>query len=174
MSAAPAAAETARAPAAPAIPGTPGAGGAPGGPAVTGATGAAGASGASAAGPRSAAAQEPAGKPGESVARPAGEAEAGTLDKYRLALIGVARRYKRYPSQAMEKGWQGRVEVRLIIGANGFTQSLSIRKSSGYEILDKQALDIVIKAKPLTPIPASLRGRQFTIDIPIIFDLQTG
>ena len=108
------------------------------------------------------------------MARPAGEAEAGTLDKYRLALIGVARRYKRYPSQAMEKGWQGRVEVRLIIGANGFTQSLSIRKSSGYEILDKQALDIVIKAKPLTPIPASLRGRQFTIDIPIIFDLQTG
>lgn len=147
---------------------------APAVPGIQGAPGATGASKSPLAGPRGQDAQGPAGTPGQSTARPVGEADAGTLDKYRLELITMARRYKRYPAQAMENGWQGKVEIRLVIGANGFTQGLSIRTSSGYEILDKQALDIVIKAKPLTPIPASLRGREFTIDIPVIFDLQTG
>lgn len=106
--------------------------------------------------------------------RPAPAADAQTLDQYRLALIGVARHYKRYPARAVENGWQGKVEVRLVIGANGSTQKASIKTSSGYEILDKEALDMIRKAKPLAPIPQSLRGREFTVDIPVIFDLQTG
>jgi len=74
----------------------------------------------------------------------------------------------------MDKGWQGKVVIRLVIGANGRTRSASIESSSGYEILDKQALGMVKKAKPLTRIPAALRGREFEVDIPVIFDLQTG
>ena len=106
--------------------------------------------------------------------RAASDADAGTLDQYRLALIGAARRYKRYPVQAMDKGWQGRVEIRLVVGANGMIQSSLVKASSGYEILDNQALDMVMKAKPLTPIPAALRGREFSVDIPVIFYLQAG
>ena len=74
----------------------------------------------------------------------------------------------------MERGWQGRVEIRLVIRSNGVIQSTNVKASSGYEILDNQALDMVKKAKPLTPIPAALRGREFTVDIPVIFDLQSG
>ena len=74
----------------------------------------------------------------------------------------------------MDKGWQGRVEIRLVVGANGMIQSSLVKASSGYEILDNQALDMVMKAKPLTPIPAALRGREFSVDIPVIFDLQAG
>lgn len=101
-------------------------------------------------------------------------ADTGTLDQYRLALIVAARRYKRYPAQAIDKGWQGRVEVRLMVGANGAIQSSLVKASSGYEILDHQALDMVNKATSLTPIPAALRGREFSVDIPVIFDLQAG
>lgn len=100
--------------------------------------------------------------------------DAGTLDQFRLALIGAARRYKRYPAQAMDRGWQGRVEIRLVVGANGMIRSSVVKTSSGYEVLDSQALDMVRKAKPLTPIPAALRGREFSVDIPVIFDLQAG
>ena len=112
--------------------------------------------------------------PGAGATRPAGDADTGTLAQYRLALIGAARRYKRYPAQAMDRGWQGRVEIRLVVGANGTIQSSLVKASSGYEILDNQALDMVKKAKPLTPIPAALRGREFSVDIPVIFDLQAG
>jgi protein TonB len=122
----------------------------------------------------SAAAQPTAASPGAGTTRPGSDADTGTLAQYRLALIGAARRYKRYPAQAMDKGWQGKVEIRLVVGANGTIQSSLVKASSGYEILDNQALDMVKKAKPLTPIPAALRGREFTVDIPVIFDLQAG
>lgn len=100
--------------------------------------------------------------------------DAGALNEYRLALVGAAKRYKRYPAQAMEKGWQGRVEIRLVIGANGLIRNASVKISSGYQILDDQAMDMVKKGKPLAQIPAALRGREFVVDIPVIYELQTG
>ncbi|MCX7141980.1 MAG: energy transducer TonB [Proteobacteria bacterium] len=119
-----------------------------------------------------AAPQAPAGVPGtEAAARSGSEADAGTREQYRLALIVAARRYKRYPAVAMEKGWQGRVEVRMVIGANGMIASASIKTSSGHEVLDNQALDMLRKGKTTVPIPVSLRGREFDIDIPVIFNL---
>ena len=100
--------------------------------------------------------------------------EAGSLEQYRLALIGVARKFKRYPTQAMDRGWTGRVDVRLTIGSNGQMQDVVVRRSSGYGTLDNAALDMVRKGAPLTPLPPALRGREVVIDIPVIFDLQAG
>jgi protein TonB len=101
-------------------------------------------------------------------------ADAGLLERYRLALIDAAKRYRRYPVQAMERGWQGRVEIRVVIGTNGTIKDALIKTSSNYQILDDQALDMVKRGKPLTPIPTALRGREFTVDVPVIFELQTG
>jgi len=115
--------------------------------------------------------QPPVGAPTEANARSGSEADSGTLEQYRLALIVATRRYKRYPAIAMEKGWQGRVEVRMEIGANGLLASASIKRSSGHEILDNQALDMLKKGKTTVQIPSSLRGRAFSIDVPVIFNL---
>jgi periplasmic protein TonB len=100
--------------------------------------------------------------------------DAGLMEQYRVALIKEADRYKRYPAQAIERGWQGRVEVRLVIGANTFIKSATVRTSSGYAVLDDLALDMVRKGKPLVQIPAALRGREFTVDVPVIFSLRAG
>ena len=99
--------------------------------------------------------------------------DAGTLEQYRLALIVATRRYKRYPAIAMEKGWQGRAEVHMVIGANGMLASASIKTSSGHQVLDNQALDMLKKGKTTIPIPAGLRGREFAIDVPVIFNLES-
>ena len=107
----------------------------------------------------------------EAGAKSGNEADAGTLEQYRLALIVATRRYKRYPAIAMEKGWQGRVEVHMVIGANGMIASASIKTGSGHEILDNQALDMLKKGKTTVPIPAGLRGREFSIVVPVIFNL---
>jgi protein TonB len=98
--------------------------------------------------------------------------DANLLDAYRLALIDAAKRYKRYPVQAMERGWQGRVEIRVVVGADGVIKRTLVKTSSNYPILDDQALDMVKRA--LIQIPLSLRGREFTVDVPVIFELQTG
>jgi protein TonB len=98
--------------------------------------------------------------------------DAGTLAQYRLQLISVAKRYKRYPRVAMDNNWEGTAEIRMIIGANGMIASLVVRKGSGYDVLDQEALQWIRKAKPLAPIPASLRGKEFAVDIPVIFNLK--
>jgi protein TonB len=113
--------------------------------------------------------------PTEVAAKPLIEGfDTGLLDAYRLALIDAAKRYKRYPVQAMERGWQGRVEIRMVIGADGTIKRTLVKTSSNYQILDDQALDMVKRGKPLTQVPPALRGREFTVDVPVIFELQTG
>jgi protein TonB len=64
------------------------------------------------------------------------------------------------------------VEVHIDIGANGMIASTSIKSSSGHDLLDNQALDMLKKGKTTVPIPANLRGREFSIDIPVIFNLE--
>jgi protein TonB len=97
------------------------------------------------------------------------------LEAYRLALIDAARRYKRYPAQAMERGWEGRVEIRVVVGANGKIKNALVKRSSRYQILDDQALDMVKRAfDALTQDKPAPRGREFTVDVPVIFELQTG
>jgi len=107
----------------------------------------------------------------EAAAKSGNEADKGTLEQYRLALIVATRRYKRYPAIAMEKGWQGRVEVHMVIGADGMIAGASIKTGSGHDVLDNQALEMLKKGMTTVPIPANLRGREFSIDVPVIFNL---
>ncbi len=70
------------------------------------------------------------------------------------------------------RGWQGIVRVELQIDATGNVTSTTIAESSGFEILDKQALEMVRKASPLPLPPESLRGKEFTIVVPVSFKLE--
>jgi protein TonB len=97
------------------------------------------------------------------------------FDAYRLALIDAAKRYKRYPVQAMERGWEGRVEIRVVVDANGTIKSALVKSSSRYQVLDDQALEMVKKAfNALAQVRPAPRGREFTVDVPVVFELQTG
>lgn len=96
----------------------------------------------------------------------------GTLDTYRLELMRMATKYKRYPRAAMDNNWEGRVVVRMVIGANGAIAAISVTTSTGHELLDKQALDMIQKAKGGVLIPPALRGREFTLEIPVIYSLK--
>jgi protein TonB len=98
--------------------------------------------------------------------------DAGTLAQYRLALIATARKYKRYPRVAMDNNWEGTAEIELVIGANGTIASARVRSSAGHDVLDQQALDMFKKAKPLVPIPAALRGKEFSVVLRAIYSLK--
>lgn len=100
--------------------------------------------------------------------------DSATLEQYRFAIITAAKRYKRYPRVAMDNSWEGTAVVRMVIGADGMIASLSVKTASGHEILDQQALDMIRKAKPLTPIPSALRGKSFAVEVPVIFNLKEG
>lgn len=81
-------------------------------------------------------------------------------------------RHKQYPRLAQMRGWQGTVQVQVHIDAGGAVISSSINQSSGHEVLDKQALEMVKKASPLPQPPEALRDRELTMLVPIVFRLE--
>ena len=105
--------------------------------------------------------------------RASAEPDAGSVEQFRRALFEAAKRYDHYPVQARERGWEGRGEIRLVIGPTGIIQSSVVKASSGHGILDNQALDMLKRAKLLAPVPAPLRGREFSVDIPVKFELRS-
>ncbi len=106
--------------------------------------------------------------------RPGDDAlEAGSLAQYRLALIGAAKRLKHYPAQAIDRGIEGRVDVRLVIGADGAPAAVLVKRSSGHEVLDRQAVDTMRRATAATPIPPALRNREIVVEIPLLYELKS-
>lgn len=72
----------------------------------------------------------------------------------------------RYPVLARRQGWQGKVEVAFAIDRHGRVDQLRILVSSGYNILDQQALAAVRKAAPF-PAPPVLAQ----LVMPVSFEL---
>ncbi|HEY2337586.1 MAG TPA: TonB family protein [Burkholderiales bacterium] len=96
--------------------------------------------------------------------------DADSLARFRLEIIEAAKKWKRYPRVAMDNNWEGRADVRITFNAEGRRAAITLTRSSGYDVLDQQALDMVTKA--FVPVPAALRGREFTLEIPVIYSLE--
>jgi len=94
------------------------------------------------------------------------------LRQYHMALGRMAARFKRYPPQAREAGWEGRVPLRVMVSETGIPVGLAVIGSSGFPILDEAALEMMRLAASHTPVPESLRGRAFTIDLAVDYSLK--
>lgn len=117
----------------------------------------------------------PVGEPSPPVTVPASRTpsaeglDADGLRQFRLALAREARRFKRYPAKALEAGWSGTAEVRLTFADAG--PRAEIARGSGHDVLDEAALEMLRQAAPVAPMPESLRGRAFAVNLPVVFDL---
>ena len=98
-------------------------------------------------------------------------AEVQSRDQYRVQLIDEARRHKRYPPIARENNWQGNVLVGVAIAADG-RASVTLKGSSGHQILDRQALDMFRQAARAVPVPPALRGREFALEVRAVYGLE--
>jgi len=96
----------------------------------------------------------------------------GSVARFRLELMEIARRYKRYPRIAQDNNWQGRVELRLAFSESGALASLSVKKSAGRAVLDEEAQAMIRSAQAQATIPPALRGKAFTLEIPVDFFLK--
>lgn len=112
------------------------------------------------------------GVPGGSEEAPVPGLDADGLRRYRLA-VGLAMRGARnYPAQARRQGWEGRVDLRLTVFADGRPCLVRLEKSSGHAVLDEQARNMLLGAALNASLPESLRGRDFTIPVTVRFDLE--
>lgn len=80
------------------------------------------------------------------------------------------KRYQRYPVVAQRRGWEGTAEVLVRFDPDGRVANIVLGKSSGREVLDEEAVNMVRRASPLPEAPQGLFGKE--IKVPIIFRLQ--
>jgi protein TonB len=97
--------------------------------------------------------------------------DSALLDSYGKTLSSLIARYQRYPHIAQLRGWHGTTQVQIFVSTAGRMVNVIILRSSGFEVLDNQALDMVRQATPLPQPPEALRGREFTVMVPIVFKL---
>ncbi|MEW6245536.1 MAG: TonB family protein [Nitrospirota bacterium] len=78
---------------------------------------------------------------------------------------------KRYPHEARLNRWEGKVVLKAVIREDGHLGDLQIQKSSGYDILDQDAMELVRKACPLH-LKHPLGRPEVVLQIPINYALR--
>lgn len=92
-------------------------------------------------------------------------------NQYGSALSREIAKHINYPGIAKMRGWQGVVEIDFQLDGNGKILSQKIHTSSGFEVLDKQALEMVKKSNFPTP-PEVLKSNAFNVTVPVSFRLE--
>lgn len=91
---------------------------------------------------------------------------------YRFALKHAATRRKHYPEYARERGWSGEATLRITVAENGRPREVALLKSSGYGLLDREAKLLIESAAKRAAVPDSLRGREFPVELGVVFGLK--
>jgi TonB family protein len=76
-----------------------------------------------------------------------------------------------YPAQAKEAGFQGTTRLGLHITYNGTLQDAVLKASSGYRILDENAINTAKKIASYPPFPPAIEAKDLWIEIPIVYTL---
>jgi periplasmic protein TonB len=92
--------------------------------------------------------------------------------QYRINLGREAKRYRRYPVLARERGWEGEVLVVVTTVAGVSEPRVSLSRSSGRAVLDNEALAMLQQAVRTAQVPEALANRPFALDMPVRFSLE--
>lgn len=122
-----------------------------------------------------AAAEGPAAAVSVSGSGDAAEAQAGAeIAAYQAMLSALRSRIERdirYPGIARANGWQGTVLLVARMDGGGHLLGTLVRRSSGYETLDRAAASLLRKIMKGAPVPNPLR-QPVSIEIPIVYELR--
>ena len=81
-------------------------------------------------------------------------------------------KFKQYPKIAQMRGWQGEIVLEVQLNGEGSLISSKIKKGSGFEVLDNEGLEMIKRASPFPIPPEILKGKSFSILVPIRFKLE--
>jgi protein TonB len=89
------------------------------------------------------------------------------LKNHFLYIRDIIQRNILYPPIARKMGWQGRVTISFLIMLDGKVSEIRISKSSGKDILDRNAMETVKRVSPFPPPPVKAE-----ITVPVVYALQ--
>ena len=73
-----------------------------------------------------------------------------------------------FPEEARRWSWSGTTVVLVSMASDGSMKDVSVRRSSGFRLLDQRALQIVRRVT-VPPVPERLRGREVAVTVPVGF-----
>lgn len=94
------------------------------------------------------------------------------LERYGRSLSSLFARQQNYPRLAAMRGWEGEVQVRITIARKGNIVAAQVVRSSGFEVLDQSAIQLVSGAGQLPRPPEALQNRELQIVVPVLFKLE--
>lgn len=109
--------------------------------------------------------------PEEETGAPAAVADAAAIARYTRLLGDLLARQRQYPRLAAARGWEGEVLLRLRVARKGAIVAVHIVHSSGFDVLDQHAVQLV-HSTPLPPPPGNGASPDFQIDVPIHYALK--
>lgn len=77
----------------------------------------------------------------------------------------------RYPDTAKEAGFQGRITLSLRLSYKGELLDIAVKDSSGYQILDDEAVSAAKSISAYPPFPTSIEEQELWIEVPVIYRL---
>lgn len=99
-------------------------------------------------------------------------ASAEALDSYRRQLTDLFAREHEYPRVAAMRGWEGEVRLRLRVARRGQLLGVRVDRSSGFEVLDQDALALLEGHGSLPPLPEALEVAEIEVVVPITYRLR--
>ena len=90
---------------------------------------------------------------------------------WRNLLVAHLQKFKRYPRSAMARHVQGIVLLGFTVDREGRLVSRNIVRGSGSDELDQEALDMIQRAQPLPPFPATMQQEAQSFTVPVRFYL---
>lgn len=79
---------------------------------------------------------------------------------------------RRYPYFAKQKFIEGTVHLKFCIHSDGTPTNVEIIKSSGYVILDREAVETIRRASPFPAIPDDLCSELLSMSFSLIFKIK--
>ncbi|MEE1655431.1 TonB family protein [Microvirga sp. CF3062] len=102
----------------------------------------------------------------------AASADPNVLNRYVSSLTAALRGRLRYPNIARSQGVSGLATLRFTMDRSGRIISATLVRSAGHPALDQAALAAAGPGSSLPPAPAALPQQQFTISVPLRFNLR--
>jgi len=94
------------------------------------------------------------------------------LERYGRSLSSLFARQQNYPRIAALRGWEGEVQLRVTIARKGNIVATQIVRSSGFEVLDQNAVQLVSSVGPLPRPPEHLQNREIQVIVPVHYKLE--
>ena len=95
----------------------------------------------------------------------------GKVEEAQFSIISkLVREHLEYPYLARRMGWEGEVLLFFRLTPTGEVEEIKVLKSSGFEVLDKSAVNAVKRASKQFPRPKQI----VLIKLPIQFKLEVG